>query len=376
MDVSEPVRVWVAEALSGNVIDEVLLAGSSTWSSRFGGGTCSASVSLGHLVARDRRTLDWDAIARTVDLLTGGKHTLVLTVGTVVLGEWLLMSRDEGTGDRSIAGTLEIKGVELDGYTAFRSLNYDYWGSDADQLTLARMLLWDCFINDQLAMKIDIPTVASGVVRKIMHRARDAYYSDVLDEISEPDDGFDWRIVQTGTWVGGDLTRVNRAVQFGVPVLARSTSIVVDHDGPGFRSGNCTTFKQGQDFARSAARVDVLGSGQGDRAPLATIENQTLPSQGYLRTSRTLNKPSIKELSTLQGIARAESVQSQNLRDPATAVLLAAKTQAMPRVGDKVAVDIEPTYSLPYGREGDMRVGEVTFPLDGHQMSTVTIQAI
>lgn len=372
MDVSEPVRVWVAEALTGDVVGEVRLAGPSTWESRFGGGTCTASVSLGHLVARDRTTLDWAAIARTMGLIVGGKRTFVLTLGTLVLGEWLLMSHGEGTSD----GTVEVQGVELDGYPAFRSLNIDYWGSEADQLTLARMLLWGCFVNDQTTMQLDIPTVTSGVVRKIMHRARDAYYSDVLDEISEPDDGFDWRIIQTGTWAGGDLTKVNRAVQFGAPVLSRSTSIIVDHDGPGFRSGNCLSFTQGYDFARSAARVDVLGSGEGDRAPLASVENQTLPSQGYLRTSRTLNKPSIKELSTLQGIARAESAQSQNLRDPATAVLLAAKTQAMPRVGDKVAVDIEPTYSLPYGREGDMRVGEVTFPLDGHQMSTVTIQAI
>lgn len=372
MDVTQPVRLWACEALSGNVVGELLLSGASTWSSRFGGGTFRADVSVGHLRSRDRTTLDWPAIARTIDMLTPGKHTLVLTLGTVVLGEWLIMNRDEGTS----AGTIPVQGMELDGYTAYRSLNQDYWGSEADQLTLARMLLWGCLVADQTSMQIDIPTVTSGVVRKIMHRARDAYYDDVLDEISDADDGFDWRITQTGTWSGGNLTKVNRKVDFGYPQLARPTSIVIDHDGPGFRSGNCLTFSRRSDFSRSAARVDVLGSGEGDRAPLASVENQTLPAAGYLRTSRTISRPAIKDLPTLQGIARAESTASVNLYDPARAVLLAAKLPAVPRVGDQVQADIEPSYAIPLGYEGSMRVGEVTIPLQGHEMTTLSVEAV
>lgn len=374
MEVTEPVRVWVAEALSGNVVGELRLAGGSSWGSRFGGGAFEANVSVGHLRSRTGGTLDWAAIQQVVEWCTGGKYSLVLTLGTVCLGEWLIMSRAEGT---TADGLLPISGVEWDGYPAFRYLEKAYKYLSAPRVQLAAILLTDAFQFEQPGMQITVP--ASTLVGSRVafdHRRADAYYSDVLEEIADVDDGFDWRVTPTLTWSGGAPTKVNRAVEFGSPVLGRATAIQVDYDGPGFRSGNCLSFTRGFDYARSAAKVWGAGAGQGDDQITWEATWNELTSQGWVQTSTIKSYPGVKTSDELGYLVRGERDAAKNVHDPATARLLLAKTAAYPRVGDVVTVAVEPTYSLPSGRYGSMRLGETKLALDGQWATTIDIDGI
>lgn len=374
MDVSEPVRVWVAEALSGTIVGEVTLSGSSTWGSRFGGGTFKASISTGHLRSRTGGTLDWAAIGQVVEWTTGGKYTLVLTLGTVCLGEWLIMERTEGTTED---GVVPVAGVEWDGYPAFRYLERDLRYTSAPRMQLASILLTEVFTQGQSGMQITVPGQSGLGSRVAMdHRRASAYYSDVLEEIADVDDGFDWRIVPTVSWSGGAPTRVVRTVQFGAPVLARNSGLVIDYDGPGFRSGNCIDYRRGFDYSRSAAKVWGAGAGQGDDQVTWEATWPELTSQGFVLTSSIVSRPSIKDSDALGYVVRGERDAAKNVHDPARATVLLAKIPSFPRVGDAVTVDIEPTYSLPNGREGSMVLGETSLTLDGHFAHTVNIDGI
>ncbi|MBE7701273.1 hypothetical protein H9623_13310 [Oerskovia sp. Sa1BUA8] len=366
------VRAWVAQALTGNIVGEVTLAGSSSWSSRFGGGTFRAGISVGHLLTRDRTKIDWAAVSRVVSWCTGGRYTLVLTRGTTCLGEWLIMRHTETTTD----GILQVEGMEWDGYPALRSLNDNYIYTGVDQITIARTLLQAAFVSYQPTMQITIPTATSGVARTMDYKSHSAYYGDLLDEISEPDDGFDWRVTQTLTWSGGAPTKVTRTIEFGYPAISRATQIVIDHDGPSARSGNCTAFDQGYDFRRAAQSVYGIGAGEGGKQKWVGLSDPTLTNQGYLITTKNVSFPGVKDIPTLTALTRGALAAAQILRDPAQATLLVEKIPAWPRVGDQVGIDVEPTYTLPTGREGTARLGDVSFSLTGSHTATVTVQAI
>lgn len=366
------IRAWAVHALTGDVAGEIRLAGHSRFASRFGGGDFSAGVSVGHLLRRDGQGMDWPAVQRVVEWCTGGRYTLALTHDDTLLGEWLIWSHEETTDD----GVIAVRGFEWDGYPAFRSLNDNYIFSSSDQLTIARRLLNDAYTSYQPSMQITFQQHGSGVTREMKYYSHSAYYSDLLEEIASPDDGFDWRVTVAPEWGNGQLQRVLRHVHFGHPVLSRATDIVVDHDGPGARSGNCVSFRQGYDFSKSAQSVYGIGAGEGAKQLWEGLSDPRWTNQGYLITTRNVSFPGVDKRPALRALTRGALAEAAELRDPAQATLLTEKIPAWPRLGDVVELDIEPTYSLPQGRTGTVRVGEVAFSLDGHRTHTVDLQAI
>lgn len=374
MEVDQPVRAWVAHALTGAIVEEVYLSGASTWTSRFGGGTFQAGVSVGHLKARDGMNLDWGAIQRVSDWCRGGMHSLVLTLGDDCLGEWLMISRGDGS---TPDGVLPVGGLEWDGYPALRGIERDLRYTSAPRVQLGATILEECFKQGQPTMQITVPASTGVGSRVVMdHRRMDAYYSDVLEEIADADDGFDWRIVPTVTWANGQPTRVVRTVQFGAPVLARATNIVVDYDGPGFHSGNCVDFNRGFDFSRAAAKVWGAGSGQGDDQITWEATTDELTSQGFVLTSKIVSFPGVKNSEELGFLVRGERDAAKNVHDPSTARVRLEKIPSYPRVGDSVGLDIEPTFSVPSGYTGTMRLGETRLALNGHRATVIEIDGI
>lgn len=364
-------RVFVAEALSGNIVGEVRLAGQSRFTSRFGGGQADVRISVGHLTIRGTDDPDWPAIGRVVDWCQGGKYSLVVSQGTRTVGEWLIMRHVETT----TGGDLRVSGVEWDGYPAMRSLQDEYAYTNLDQYTIARILLQDAYLRDQPTLNLAVPLPGlSGVLRDLHYEPHTAYYSDALDELAQAENGFDWRVRPILTWSGGDALRVDRVVDFGHPTLSRASSLVVDHDGPGARSGNAPLFERSYDFARAAAVVYGVGAGEGDKQPIVTVTNGA-PGDGYLITSKHVSYPSVDNPKTLEALTRGEAAASADMRDPMRGQVLIEKLASWPRVGDEVTLDVEPTFSLPAGVNGQARLGEVTLTLDGHHASTVEILA-
>ena len=366
-------RFWVAEVLSGDIVGEFRLVGSSSWSNRFGGGQFRANVSLSHLRTRNGSSPDWGAVEQVMDWCTGGKYSVVVEMGSTIVGEWLIFSHEPTTSE----GHVTISGFEWDGYPAFRSLNSVLKYDDVDQMTIAKDLLDSVYLSFQSELNMTIPTPpASGVTRTMDYKNQTAYYSDLLDEISLPDDGFDWRVEPSVTRENGAPTKVNRTIVYGHPTLRRSSTIVVDHDGPGARSGNCVAFTQGYDFARSAEAVYGVGPGEGTKRPIVGLVDTGLVLQGYLATTKHVSFPSVSHIPTLTNLTRGELVAAQDLRDPMQARLLIDKTAGFPRVGDRIGLQVERNYAFPDGVVGLARIGEVTLNISGHETPYVDIQAI
>lgn len=365
-------RLWSVDALTGTVAGE-LPAVSGSFSQRFGGGTADFQVPLAHLRTRDGMSVDWAAVQRVIGLVSGGNHTVVLTQGTSVVGEWLLMERPESIAD----GVIPIRGIEWDGYPALRSLHASYSYENTDQLSIARDLLLDAFQGWQPSFQITVPTQTSGVRRTASWRTREGYYSDALDEISLPEDGFDWRVEFTGEWApDGSLTKVNRRVRFGSPVLSQSSTIVATHDGPGTRSGNCADFEQSIDVKKYLHSVYAWGAGDGAKKLFYEAGDNTWINQGFVKITKNLSYPDITNPSTLKALADAVLAAAQNIRNPATMTLLVDKLPTLPHLGDVIRAEIAPTYSIPTGYSGSMRVGEVSYTLEAGRADRVGVQAI
>ncbi|WAC65188.1 hypothetical protein OVA14_07245 [Agrococcus sp. SL85] len=368
-------RYWIADAKSGTVLAEVKTSGGVQLGSKLGGGTCSVPVSLSHLTTLDGDRMDVAAVVRTMGFLDGGRRTIVATDHAQrCVGEWLIIRRPRSTA----SGVVTVTGMEWDGYPALRSLNehFVYGGAGTDQLTLARLLLEGAFKSFNTGMAITIPTVTSGIRRKMDRRARSCYFSDALKELASPDDGFEWRVDITPTWDGTRLVAVARAVVFGQPTLSRVTSLVFDVAEPGSRRGTATVIEGGDDFARYAQTIYGIGAGQGDKQLIVGLSDPTLTNAGYLNSTKNVSFPSVKDVDTLTALARGALVAAQDLRDPFKAVGVLEKLPDLPRKGDRVRLKSAPTWAYPEGLDVSVRIGEVSLNPNGHQVTLATVLAI
>jgi hypothetical protein len=365
-------RCWVLDAKSGNTVGEVIATGGQLRSA-LGGGDCSLTVSLSHLTREDGTGMDVAAVKRTLALLDGGRRSIVVTdeQKRIVGGtEWLLMGRGRST----VSGSVSVSGIEWAGYPALRSLNNDFVYTSSDQLTIARVLLTAAFLSFNTGMQITIPAVTSGVARSLERRAQTAYFSDALDEISSPGDGFDWRVDVTPTWDGDELVSVSRAVAFGYPVLSRPSSIVFSQGSPGSVEGNAFGITGGDDFSRYAQSVYGIGAGQGAKQLKVGLSDPTLTNAGYLNSTKNVSFPDVTNVGVLTALTRGELVRAQDLRDPFSAKALLAQLAAPPAVGDRIRLESAPTWNYPDGLDELVRVGEVSFELG--QNPTASVAAI
>lgn len=367
-------RFWAAEALSGTVVGELRVKGSVRLTSRLGGGTASVPVSLGHLTTRDGRGIDFAAVIRTLGLITPGKRSIVVTDHLRrVLGEWVVMRKPTANDD----GTVTVTGMEWAGYPALRSLNADFvYKNPTDQLVIARALLVGAFTSFNAGMQITIPSPMGAVTRTMDRRAQSCYFADALEEIADPDDGFEWTVESTGEWTGGVLTRVVRAVVFGQPKLARSSDVVFELGPHGSRRGSALAIDGGEDYSRYAQSVYGIAAGAGSKQLKVGLSDPTLTNQGYLNSTKNVSFPNVKSTAVLTKRTQAVLTAAQDLRDPFEATGWIEKLADLPRVGTSVRLRSGLNFAHPAGLDVAARVGEVSFITSGHQCSLVTVKAI
>lgn len=364
-------RYWLAEALTGDVGPEVKLQGSPRFSSRFGGGDFAADIMLGHLRTRSGAR-DSAAINEVLSWTEGGKFTIVITHGNVCRGEWLIWKSSPVDSDAPIS----VSGFELDGYPAFRSLNANYQFTAADQLHIGSRLLRDAFYSHQ-DFAITIPWPTSGINRAVDYKSHTAYYSDVLEEITAPDDGFQWRVVHDVEWADARPVRVVRRVQFGQPELRRSSSLRMSMGGEDGRQGNLVRFpRPGRDFSKYAQSVYGFGRGEGAKQQWVGLSDPTLTNQGHLIVTKNITFPGATNTSALRSLTRGALEEAQNLQEPIRATVMADKVPAIPRVGDVIPVDVVANHAWPYGFEGDLHVGQVELRPSGNDLQSIDLLAI
>ena len=363
-------KYWLAEAMTGVLGPEVRIQGTPQFSSQFGGGTFSADIMLGHLRTRTGG-LDSAAISEVLSWTVGGKHSIVVTHGSICVGEWLIWRSDPVDGD----GPVTVSGFEFDGYPQFRSLNDDYIGTWG-QLNIASRLLRDAFYSYQ-PLAITVPWLDSTTTRRVERSSHTAYYGDVLDEISSPANGFQWRVVPTLRWENGRPARVVREVEFGETEIRRTSSTRLAMAGEGGRQGNLAAFpRPAQDFSKYAQSVYGWGSGQGAKQKWVGLSDPTLTNAGHLIVTKNVTFSGVSNTSILTSLTRAALTEAQELREPVTATVLADKVPTVPQVGDVLPVSVGVSAAWPHGYTGSMQVGRVDMRPSGNHLNTFELLAL
>lgn len=364
-------RYWLAETLTGNIGPEVRVQGSPSFVSQFGGGTFTADLMVQDMRTLDGR-LDTGAISRVLSWSEGGKYSLLATYGRVCVGEWLIWRTDPVSADAPV----RVTGFELDGYPAFRSLNDDYVYRSADQMHIASRLLRDAFYSYQ-DFEINVPWPDSGIHRSISHQSHTAYYDEVLDEISSPVDGFQWRVLPRVDWPAERPLKVTRRVEFGQPELRVPSSVVLRSGDEGTRHGNLVDFpRPARDFSKYAQSVYGWGRGEGAKQQWVGLSDPTLTNQGHLIVTKNVTFPGTATSSSLEALTRAELVAAQELREPVQATVLADRLPMVPRVGDVLEIEVRASSAWPGGYRGSMQVGRVELNPTGNHLDTLKLLAL
>lgn len=365
------VQFWAVHALSGQVLGEVPVSHASI-ASALGGGSLTATVALGQLRTADGSGVDLPAVEHVMGLVTPGIRCLVATAGTQTLGEWVVMQHDPP----SASGLVRIQGAEWVSYPQMRTLwtSYDY--EDVEQMTIARELVGNAFnepLQSELQLTIPTPS-ASGIPRSLSRRMREATYAQVLDSIADTEDGFEWHVDSQMQWTEGAPTHVQRTVVWGYPVIGRTSPLAITHDGQGTVSGTALWYSQGRDYRQVRTLAAILAAGEGRRKVVAYAD---VERNGHLAHTTVWNLPDTRSEAAALAFARSKlAAPPEGMWLPPQADVLVGKLPAWPRVGDRALVDIHPTLTVPAGRHGVLRIGDVSCEVRAGRAEVVTVAGI
>lgn len=361
-------RYWLAEARSGTIRSEAPLSQVRQLTSRFGGGPCRVTLDGASMVNLDG-SVSLPAIEALRDISRAGRASLVVTQGTRTVGEWLIWT----PGDVSWDGSMPLAGMEWDGYPKFRSLNDNYIYKNVRQGTILHDLLADAFTSYQSMVEFTVPAWTFGPSRSMDHKSHTGYYQDLLDELEDPDDGVQWRVVPTVSWSGGRAVSVTRTVTAASPRLTRSVDERLWWDRG---RGNLIDFPApGVDFSRYAQSLYGWGAGEGTKQRWVGLSDPTLTNAGHLIVTKNVSFPGTTDVSTLTALTRGALTDAQTLADPIRATVEADGISSIPRVGDRLPVKIAPCAPWPDGLDSHFQVGEVALSPDGNRLAQIGLLA-
>ena len=366
-----PVRVWAAEASTGTILGEVFPLSGSSWSNEFGGGTCTATFDLNLKVLNDHGH-DWPALRYVRALLEPWKRTLVVTLGTACLGEWLLTKLEPQDATR-----VQISGVGWEQYPASRAVKQKYkWASGTDQMQAARTLLLDALSG----ITFTIPTATDSTQNVEADDKFDAWstdYGQALEQVCDTDNGLEWAVSCSVAWSAGVPTSVTRTVVWGHPEIARRSLITARRPSLGERGGNVSSFSRPVDAARLVTKAVVLGRGSGKKQVKGSYTDEALLAAGYLPVVKVYSEPTIKRAATAARRAkRRVTANNAQLLVPGPLSLRLIDTEGFPQVGDMIGLDIADTPADPNGVSASLRTGKVAWAVAAGAVESVEVEGV
>lgn len=352
------VKTWIVDSLTGDVVTPVAMTDGSQFTSVIGGGKLTGELVLASLRDRDGGR-DTSALLTVLQAMQDGRHTILATEGTTVLGEWLVTGY---TRDHD-AATARVRGIEWDDYPQYRSIHTDFvHDGSVDAGVIHAAALEDVYAmfqpND--AHIVQIPTPSFGQGMAMNHPRRSGYYSDVLRDIDALGLA-EWRIVPTATWSGGVPVKVTRTVKYQKPVLSSSHPDPLVKVGAGQRGGNLTRFSRDYDFSRLAGTVYGWGAGKGAKQRFAMAQDGGSETRPHIAITRNVHFRG--EYSDAQLAQKAETVRlaSQDPWAPSQATVDLRRLSTPPVIGGTHDVTVAPAFTYPEGGAWRMRVGQVTY---------------
>lgn len=350
-------RTWLVDSLTGDVIARLDMTPGSRFTSVIGGGRMTGEVVLSSLRDRDE-SRDTSALLTVLQAFGGGRHSILLTSGTTVLGEWVMFGyvRDHG------AATAPVSGFEWDDYPQYRSIHTDfkYTNTDAGQIYHDAMVdVYNTFQPaDREIVVSTAPTLGHRMDMKTLPRT--GYYSDLIGDLDAL--GLtEWRIIPTATWSSGVPVKVTRTVTYARPIFSTPHPDRLVKVGAGERGGNLTAFSRSYDFSRIAGTVIGWGAGKGKKQRYAMSQDGGHLSRGHIGITRNVHHSGEYSNEQLQMKTDAVLAGAKDPWEPTRATVDARRLSQLPRIGGLHDVNVAPTWSYPEGGTWRMRVGQATY---------------
>lgn len=365
-------RAWIVEATTGDVVTRVTLTNGSTATSELGGGTLRASLVMPEYRAKSGGR-DLAATMTILSLVTGGRHTLLLTDGNDVVGEWLMWTHERDHD----ALTVPITGFEWEQYPKFRSVHHPYKQKNVDLGVVHRNALFDVYNTFQPgdAQMVVCPTPDIGHNVTMNFPARTGYYSDILEDLDSR--GYaEWRVVPTASWSGGVPVKVTRTVHYQKPIISSSHPDRLVKTADLRLGGNIAAFTRSHDYSRLIQSAFAWGAGKGGKQRFAMAQEFGWTGRGYIATTKNFSYQGEYKNDALQEKADAALASGQDPWETTVATLDTRRMGTLPRIGGVHDVVVQPSWTFPDGGSWRMRVGHITWtygtPYVGVEMEEVS----
>lgn len=188
----------------------------------------------------------------------------------------------------------------LTGYPYRVKINTDYYPNglsvSGQEQTSLFLSLWSTLQSrPDSDIRVVLPSpLSTGVLRSLdVQEYEDKYFGDVMDEVANGNDGFDWRIVTSK--VAGEYVR---NMQIGYPTIgtADNNALVFEYPGPVMQ------YWRTDSVGNAGTHIHGLGSGQGEDMLRSKVVHQNLLDAGYLRWDYDVQFKEVTNQGNLDGL--------------------------------------------------------------------------
>lgn len=284
------------DLLTGQVISEIPLFGVSM-AKAFSSGEFRGSFQL-DMTGKDNA----DLVSATIP----GKCYVVCEVDSQPMWGGVVWTRTY----QSQAKVFQLYCKALEHYPERRLVRSDLTFSSIEQMNIFRSL-WSSMLTDPNSIQLTIPSSFPTIVTRSLEVKASEFknYRELMDEIANADDGFDWSI----DWnrIGGAYTKTLR---MGYPYLGSpniDTAVRLDYPG------SVTNYWQNDSMAGTGTHIFGIGSGEGSTMLTAEVIHDDLVDNNFPRYDVDVSLKGINDLTRLTNL----TIQAARLRKAPGGVL-------------------------------------------------------
>lgn len=276
------------DALTGNPIEEINLFGVSL-KETLDGGEFRASFHL------DQTGKDNDQLlAATIP----GKSFCVVERDGRIIGDYIIWTRTY----QSQAKVLQLFGIPFKDYPETRHLLTDYSATNVEQRNIF-LDLYQLMQADESSIKVQLPPYFPDKILKTVSFIGTEYktFRQVLDDIADAPDGFDWLIRTHRT-----ANIYYRKLDIGYPQIGGQRNIgipVFEYISPSGTGegggGNIINYWSNDSMAGAGTHFFGIGNGEGSTMLTSTIIHDDLIQNGFPRYDVTVDRKDVSDINIL-----------------------------------------------------------------------------
>lgn len=220
--------------------------------------------------------------------------------------------------------SLQLYGLSFENIPSKRLIRYDLAYTATEQRNIFRDLWTNMQTGTNTNVNVNVPAAFSDVVLKdLTGFATDfKYYDEVMTQIADAIDGFDWYISVTK-----DGVNYRKDLNIGYPTLGiNQTNSTVVFEYP----GNIIQYYLTESVIDAGTNVFAIGGGEGSNMITAEVVDPDIFSQGWPRWDVDITR---KDISSSDDITSLANQLSQIRKPPMSVIKITIKANLAPEFG-------------------------------------------